>query len=62
MADLFGLNKELILPINQNDLKEKALRPPITGFDITKAKAILKYSPISFDEGLRKTFDIKNEN
>jgi len=62
MADLFGLNKELILPINQNDLKEKALRPPFTGFDISKAKALLNYSPVSFDEGLRKTFEIKNEN
>ncbi|MBP9104830.1 MAG: SDR family oxidoreductase [Chitinophagaceae bacterium] len=62
MAEMFGLNKELILPITKDDLKEKALRPPLTGFDISKAKAVLNYSPISFNEGLRKTFEIKNEN
>lgn len=57
MADLYNLNKELILPITKDDLEEKALRPPITGFDISKAKALLNYTSISFDEGLRKTFD-----
>lgn len=62
MAHLLSLNKELILPITKYDLKEKAIRPPYTGFDISKAKALLNYSPVSFDEGLCKTFGIKNEN
>ncbi|MBP8115172.1 MAG: SDR family oxidoreductase [Chitinophagaceae bacterium] len=62
MADLLSLNKELIIPITKDDLKEKAIRPPYTGFDISKAKSFLNYSPVSFDEGLKKTFEIKNEN
>ncbi len=56
MADLLYLNKELIGEITADDLVQPAKRPLITGFDISKAREVLKYSPISFEEGLRKTF------
>lgn len=55
-ADFLGLNKNLLRKITQSDLKEIAIRPPITGFDISKAKTILGYNPISFEQGLIKTF------
>lgn len=55
-ADYLGLNKSLLRKITKSDLKEIAIRPPITGFDISKAKSLLNYQPISFDEGLIKTF------
>ena len=47
MAYLLDLNKELIIPMTKDDLKEKAIRPPYTGFDISKAKSFLNYSPVS---------------
>jgi len=41
-------------------LKQPAKRPPITGFDITKAQTELGYEPHSFEEGIgfvQKQFD-----
>jgi dTDP-4-dehydrorhamnose reductase len=35
---------------------QPALRPPTTGFNLTKASNELSYNPISFAEGLQKTF------
>lgn len=55
-ADHFGLDKNLLRKITKNDLKEIATRPPITGFNISKARSLLNYEPITFEEGLKKTF------
>ncbi len=55
-ADFLGLDKGLISKITEQDMKQTARRPPKTGFDISKAKKLLNYNPISFSEGLIKTF------
>lgn len=39
------------------DFSQPALRPPRTGFNLTKAKTILGYQPHSFNEGLPKSLD-----
>ena len=33
-------------------LIQKAKRPPVTGFDLTKSMRELKYAPHSFEEGI----------
>ncbi len=55
-ADYLGLNKSLIRKITSADFSQPAKRPLKTGFNISKAKDILGFQPISFDEGLRRTF------
>jgi dTDP-4-dehydrorhamnose reductase len=37
---------------NSNTLNQPAKRPPITGFDISKAIKELEYNPHSFEEGI----------
>lgn len=56
LADHFGYDKSLIKKVTAADFKQPAVRPLKTGFDISKAKRELGYKPISFDEGLRKSF------
>ncbi len=51
-ADFFKLNKSLINATDSSKFKQPALRPPKTGFIITKAKNELGYQPHSFEEGL----------
>jgi dTDP-4-dehydrorhamnose reductase len=55
-ADQLGLDKALIKKINKSDLVQPAKRPLRTGFIIEKARKELSFEPISFEEGLRKTF------
>lgn len=55
-ADYLGLNKSLIKRVTAADFSQPAKRPPKTGFRIDKAKNQLQYQPLSFDEGLKKTF------
>lgn len=50
------LDASLISPATEKDFEQPARRPLKTGFDISKAKKHLGYQPISFEEGLRKTF------
>jgi len=38
--------------ISSKTLNQKAVRPPITGLDITKAQKELGYNPRTFEEGL----------
>ncbi len=52
-ADFFNLNKNLIKPSTSEDVKQPAVRPPMTGLDITKARQVLGYEPHSFEEGLK---------
>ncbi|OSZ79983.1 NAD(P)-dependent oxidoreductase [Chitinophagaceae bacterium IBVUCB2] len=55
-ADYLGLNKSLIRKVTAETFRQPAKRPAKTGFIIDKAKQELGYSPISFAEGLKKTF------
>ncbi len=52
VADYWKLDKSLITPSKSTNLNQAAKRPPRTGFDISKAKRELGYSPHSFSEGL----------
>jgi len=51
-ADYFKLDKSLIKPADSSTFKQPAMRPPKTGFIITKAKQELGYQPHTFKEGL----------
>jgi len=55
-AKLFGLDQTLITPSSSQDIKQPAVRPPRTGFDISKAKKELGYKPVRFADGLRELF------
>jgi dTDP-4-dehydrorhamnose reductase len=52
VADFFKLDKSLIKPTTSDTLNQPAKRPPVTGFDISKAKNELGYDPISLKEAL----------
>lgn len=56
VADHLGLDKNLINRVTAAHFTQPAKRPPKTGFIIDKAKTQLGFDPISFDEGLKKTF------
>lgn len=51
-AEFFTLNKSLIKPADSSTFKQPAMRPPKTGFIITKAKQELGYQPHTFKQGL----------
>ncbi len=55
-ARFFGLPVELISKAASPDIKQPAMRPPKTGFDISRAKKELGYQPLSFEEGLKAMF------
>lgn len=52
VADFWKLDRSLITPVKSNTLNQPAKRPPVTGFDITKAINNLGYKPHTFEEGL----------
>ena len=56
MADHLDLDKSLIKKVTSVDFSQAAKRPPKTGFIIDKARKELGFEPISFEEGLKKTF------
>jgi len=51
-ASYFDLDQSLISPTDASAFTQPARRPPITGFDLTKARTILGYEPHSFQEGI----------
>jgi dTDP-4-dehydrorhamnose reductase len=51
-----GLDASLIRKVTEQEFDQPAKRPLNTGFDISKAKTELDYQPISFSEGLKRTF------
>lgn len=55
-ALLLGLDVNLIKEVTASNFSQPAKRPPKTGFNIEKAKSILGYKPVPFEEGLQKTF------
>ena len=52
VANFYNLDASKIKPIKSTALNQAAKRPPVTGFDLTKAQTILNYNPVSFEEGL----------
>jgi len=56
-AEYLHLDTSLIKKVTAAEFSQPARRPLKTGFIIDKAKRDLNYSPISFEEGLRKTFN-----
>lgn len=57
-ADHLQLDKSLIKKVTATDFSQPAQRPLKTNFVIDKARKELGYNPISFEEGLRKTFQV----
>jgi dTDP-4-dehydrorhamnose reductase len=55
-ARYFGLNANLIQKSTSSDINQPAVRPPVTGFNISKAKKELGYKPVTFAEALREMF------
>jgi len=53
-AALAGLDASLIERVDASVFSQPAKRPPVTGFDITKAVTELGYEPLTFAEGLRR--------
>lgn len=53
VADFYGLDKGLIIPISSASLNQAAKRPAKTGYILDKAVADLGYAPHSFIEGLK---------
>lgn len=51
-AGFFGLSKENLSETDGSKFKQKAKRPPKTGFIIQKAINDLGYAPVSFEEGI----------
>ena len=53
IAEVFSLDKNLIKPISTSTLNQIAIRPPKTGFDLTKTNRELDFYPKTFEEDLR---------
>lgn len=51
-AEFYGLDADLITPVDASTFTQPGRRPPKTGFDISKARRILGFKPKSFKEGL----------
>jgi dTDP-4-dehydrorhamnose reductase len=58
IAEIFNLDKGLIFSISSSTLNQKAQRPPVTGFDLSKTNMELEFYPKSFKEDLQKFKDI----
>ena len=55
-ADYLHLDKTRLLRVTADTFSQPARRPARTGFIIDKAVRELGYNPVSFEEGLKKTF------
>jgi dTDP-4-dehydrorhamnose reductase len=51
-----GLNSQLLIRSTSAAFQQPAKRPLRTGLTIHKARSVLGFTPITFDEGLEKTF------
>lgn len=52
IADYYNYPKDNLVRIASSTLNQPAVRPPKTGFNLTKAKRILNYQPKSIEETL----------
>lgn len=55
-AAYLDLDTNLVSPVTEEEFDQPAKRPAKTGFDISKAEMELGFVPVSFEEGIRKTF------
>ena len=51
-AEFFKLDKSLINETDGSKFKQRAKRPPKTGFILDKAKEVLGYKPVTFEQGI----------
>ncbi len=56
-ADHLKLDSSVLKKVTASSFSQPARRPLKTGFIIDKAREQLGYEPVSFEEGLRKTFE-----
>jgi len=56
LAEICGLDKSLLIPVNHTTFKEIAQRPKTTGLDIEKAKTELNYRPTPFEKAIEEIF------
>jgi dTDP-4-dehydrorhamnose reductase len=56
-ANYLKLDSSLINKVTAANFSQPAKRPLRTGFVIDKAKRELGYKPLSFEEGLKRTFE-----
>lgn len=52
VARYYGFSEEYITSFSSTDLNQPAKRPPMTGFDLSKAKRLLNYSPKTLEDTL----------
>lgn len=57
-AQCLGLDESLLKRVTAASFSQPAMRPPVTRFNIDKAKKELGFAPVSFAEGLKKTFSL----
>lgn len=55
VAKILNLDASLIHKVQEQNFKQPARRPLKTGFNIARAKKILNYQPVTFEQGLEKT-------
>ena len=55
-SEYLGLDNSFLKRVTASVFSQPAKRPPRTGFSIDKARKELGYDPVSFEEGLKKTF------
>jgi dTDP-4-dehydrorhamnose reductase len=58
VAKLLGLDESLIEAVNSASFPEPVIRAKKSGLKIDKAIKELNYKPLSFEEGIRKSFNI----
>ena len=58
VADVLQLDKSLIENVTSDTFPEPVARAKLSGLKIDKAIAQLNYAPVSFEEGVKLTFDI----
>ena len=61
-ANLLQFDPALIRKVTAEEFVQPAKRPAKTGFNIEKARRILGYNPLAFEEGIRLTFGLPVED
>ena len=54
IAKFQGVSMESVIRTSSDTLNQKAKRPPKTGFDLSKSRSELGYTPLSFEEALMR--------
>ncbi len=58
VAKVLGLNASLIEPVTSETFIEPVIRAKRSGLKIDKARTVLGYNPVSFEEGVRLSFGL----